>query len=150
MWINSQLSVRNTIGFKNWLTSIEYILKIYKQPIIFFMSIVISNIIRLEVYFIIAISFIKMKIFYDKNLVIWKTVNSIFFGISIYQMNILKKQIIQLFPIFIRYMYLDSTSKMTTAPIISYSFIEIHKFGGYSLIDQASIRQTYYSLGKFY
>ena len=150
MWISSQLSMRNTSEITNWLTSIQYILKIYKQHIIFFITIVIRKILRLQVYFIIAISLIKMKLFCDKNLVILKSIHTKFVGIFIYKMNFLIELILQLLTISIRYIYLDSTSQITTAPIIRYFFIEIHKFAARPLTDPASIWQICFSLGWFY
>lgn len=90
---------------------------------------------RLQVFFIIAISLSKIKFFCEKNLVILKIVHPIFVGIFEYKMNFLIELIIQLLIIFIRYIYLDSTSKIATAPIITYIFIEIHKFSACALTD---------------
>ncbi len=59
-------------------------------------------------------------------------------------MNILIKFIIQLLTMILWYMYLDSTSKITMAPIISLFFIETHKFDACALTIQASIWQIYF------
>lgn len=144
MWINFKLYVKNNIEFTNWLASIQFILEICKQLIIFFILIVISKILRLQVYYIITISSTKMKIFCNKNLVILKIVHPIFVVIFIFKMNILMEFIIQLLTTFIWYMYRDSTSKITTVSLISSSFTKMNKFGACVLIDQALIQQIYY------
>ena len=61
---------------------------------IFFILFIISKILKLLIFFVIIISFIKIYIFYDKNSTIEKIINLILIDIFITNMNILTRFVI--------------------------------------------------------
>lgn len=127
----------NSITLKNWLACIQNIYGIRKKLIIFLMSLIINKILRLFIFFIIMVHFIKIHISYNGNSTALRIIYLILVDVFIANINTLVRSIIQLFTLFLGYMYLNLTFKNAKMTKVQLLIFEILVCNGGAFVNRA-------------